>query len=216
MVLFDQQTRPIPDGQLSQTVYGLIRDSKWQDAIEVLQPQLAVSTGLDGGRVFDSVTGFAQAPANSASCVPSTLHAQQQERPDSCAALSLLGHCYYHTSQFELAAQMCVREGSRWCDQQWWWRWQWTVNLCYWLSNWHQTHPIKTYNVTAYRYEQLAALNPDTEDYKLHHAHALYKVMMAAVRYPLGKASRGAYKALMCPIADPSSDTPGTNHRHLV
>jgi hypothetical protein len=29
-----------------------------------------------------------------------------QEKPESRAALSLLGHCYFQTSQFEAASQM--------------------------------------------------------------------------------------------------------------
>lgn len=46
-----------------------------------------------------------------------------QEHPDSRAALSLLGHCYFHISEYELAAQMCAARavqggggpGYRWC-----------------------------------------------------------------------------------------------------
>jgi hypothetical protein len=43
MAFLDQQPlRAIPDGQITQTVYGYIRDHKWQDAVEVLQAQLQV------------------------------------------------------------------------------------------------------------------------------------------------------------------------------
>ncbi|KAI8470715.1 MAG: flagellar associated protein [Monoraphidium minutum] len=65
----DHHARAIPDGQITQTVYGYIRDHKWHDAVEVLQQQL-------------------------------------QDTPESRAALSLLGHCYFHTGEFEAAAQM--------------------------------------------------------------------------------------------------------------
>lgn len=34
--------RPVPDGQFTQTVYGAIRDARWQDAIDVLLAQLQV------------------------------------------------------------------------------------------------------------------------------------------------------------------------------
>lgn len=38
----DQAPRAIADGQITQTVYGYIRDHKWHDALDVLQQQLVV------------------------------------------------------------------------------------------------------------------------------------------------------------------------------
>ncbi|KIY95653.1 Tetratricopeptide repeat protein 30A2 [Monoraphidium neglectum] len=69
MAFMEHQPRAIPDGQITQSVYGYIRDQKWPDAVDVLQQQLL-------------------------------------ETPESRAALSLLGHCYFQTDEFELASQM--------------------------------------------------------------------------------------------------------------
>jgi hypothetical protein len=41
-----------------------------------------------------------------ASASPKTLRFRPQETPESRAALSLLGHCYFQTDEFELASQM--------------------------------------------------------------------------------------------------------------
>lgn len=62
----------VPDGQLTATVYGCIKESKYNEAIAVLEPEL-------------------------------------DNFPDSRAALSLLGHCYYYIGQFEQAAAMYDR-----------------------------------------------------------------------------------------------------------
>jgi len=59
----------VADGQFTNTVYGWIKDGKFQDAIRVLEREL-------------------------------------QSFPKSRAALSLLGYCYYFTSQFAMSAQM--------------------------------------------------------------------------------------------------------------
>ncbi|KXZ54715.1 hypothetical protein GPECTOR_4g783 [Gonium pectorale] len=69
MAFFQQPQRPIADGQYTQTIYTLIKDQKFAEAITHLQYQL-------------------------------------QNIPESRAALSLLGYCYYYIGQYEMASQM--------------------------------------------------------------------------------------------------------------
>ncbi|PNH03474.1 Tetratricopeptide repeat protein 30A [Tetrabaena socialis] len=69
MAYFQQPQRPIADGQYTQTIYTLIKDQKFAEAITYLQYQL-------------------------------------QNIPESRAALSLLGYCYYYTGQYDNASQM--------------------------------------------------------------------------------------------------------------
>eukprot|EP00232_Nephroselmis_pyriformis_P023531 CAMPEP_0182867166 /NCGR_PEP_ID=MMETSP0034_2-20130328/8574_1 /TAXON_ID=156128 /ORGANISM="Nephroselmis pyriformis, Strain CCMP717" /LENGTH=659 /DNA_ID=CAMNT_0024999505 /DNA_START=4 /DNA_END=1983 /DNA_ORIENTATION=- len=61
--------RAIPDGQYTATIYGYIRDGKFDDAIRVLSAEL-------------------------------------ENFPNSRAALSLLGYCYYQGQNFPMAASM--------------------------------------------------------------------------------------------------------------
>jgi hypothetical protein len=49
-LLFQQAGRTVPDGQLTQTVYGLIRDQRFSDAIQILERELQV-----GGRTSSCV-----------------------------------------------------------------------------------------------------------------------------------------------------------------
>lgn len=69
MAYFQQPARPIAEGLYTQTIYTLIKDQKFGEAITHLQYQI-------------------------------------QNIPESRAALSLLGYCYYYTGQYELASQM--------------------------------------------------------------------------------------------------------------
>ncbi|CAD5207550.1 unnamed protein product [Bursaphelenchus okinawaensis] len=59
---------PIRDGEYTSTIYGMIRDNRFADAMRVLQYEL-------------------------------------QRMPNSRAALSLLGYCYYHVQDFLMAAE---------------------------------------------------------------------------------------------------------------
>ncbi|CAL1587596.1 unnamed protein product [Knipowitschia caucasica] len=83
----------IKDGEYTATIYKLIKESQYVDAIHILNGQL-------------------------------------QKHPKSRAALSLLGYCFFHLQDFSAAAEC---------------------------------------------YEQLSALHPEVEDYRLYHAQALYK-----------------------------------------
>ncbi|EER06701.1 hypothetical protein Pmar_PMAR021324, partial [Perkinsus marinus ATCC 50983] len=56
-------------GEFTRSVYSLIRNSKYDEAIRILEYQ-------------------------------------RQEFPKSRACLSLLGYCYYHSEQFEKAADV--------------------------------------------------------------------------------------------------------------
>jgi hypothetical protein len=47
MAAFRQQRR-VPEGQLTQTIYGLIRDQKFNEAIEVLQQEQQVGYSMVG------------------------------------------------------------------------------------------------------------------------------------------------------------------------
>uniref|UniRef100_A0A914CL36 Tetratricopeptide repeat protein 30 n=1 Tax=Acrobeloides nanus TaxID=290746 RepID=A0A914CL36_9BILA len=59
---------PIKDGDFTSTIYGLIKDHRYAEAMRVLQYEL-------------------------------------QRSPNSRAALSLLGYCYYNTQDFIMAAE---------------------------------------------------------------------------------------------------------------
>ncbi|XP_033827298.1 tetratricopeptide repeat protein 30A isoform X2 [Periophthalmus magnuspinnatus] len=84
---------PIKDGEYTATVYKLIKESQYVDAIHILNGQL-------------------------------------QKHPKSRAALSLLGYCHYHLQDFSSAAEC---------------------------------------------YEQLTALHPEVDEYKLYYSQSLYK-----------------------------------------
>eukprot|EP00878_Enallax_costatus_P023017 GHUV01024462.1.p1 GENE.GHUV01024462.1~~GHUV01024462.1.p1 ORF type:complete len:609 (+),score=194.63 GHUV01024462.1:460-2286(+) len=43
MAYLDSRQRPVPDGQMTQTIYGYIRDQKFEDAIQALQQELQFS-----------------------------------------------------------------------------------------------------------------------------------------------------------------------------
>jgi hypothetical protein len=47
MALF-QASRPVPDGQLTQNVYGLIRDQRFGNAITILERELQVRLRVGG------------------------------------------------------------------------------------------------------------------------------------------------------------------------
>lgn len=103
--------RAIPDGQITATVYGFIRDGQWADAVEVLSAQLQVRRRA---RLALRVRSLPRRPRarvdhHSMQRPPpalSPLARAPQERPDSREALSLLGHCHYQAGDFEAAAQM--------------------------------------------------------------------------------------------------------------
>ena len=95
--------RRVQEGQLTQTVYCLLRDENYSEAIELLHLELQVCVCVMSrpGR---------RATARS-STLASRTHPKKhnnQAAPDARAALSLLGYCYFHTSQFDEAASMCV------------------------------------------------------------------------------------------------------------
>ncbi|XP_055008510.1 tetratricopeptide repeat protein 30A isoform X2 [Boleophthalmus pectinirostris] len=107
----------IKDGEYTATIYKLIKESQYVDAIHILNGQL-------------------------------------QKHTKSRAALSLLGYCYYHLQDFSSAAEC---------------------------------------------YEQLTALHPEVEEYRLYYAQSLYK----AGAYP--EATKASF----------SLDTPNTHTQDL-
>ncbi|KAK7938726.1 hypothetical protein WMY93_002052 [Mugilogobius chulae] len=108
----------IKDGEYTATIYKLIQESQYVDAIHILNGQL-------------------------------------QKHTKSRAALSLLAYCYYHLQDFSSAAEC---------------------------------------------YEQLTALHPEVEDYKLYYAQSLYK----SGAYP--EASKASF----------ALDTPNTHTKSLL
>jgi tetratricopeptide repeat protein 30 len=88
--------RRIAEGQMTQEIYTLIQQQKYSDVISHLQLELQVRTGE--ARAMGSM----QAKCSKAR----SRLAHAQNSPDNRAALSLLGHCYYYTGQFEQAVHM--------------------------------------------------------------------------------------------------------------
>lgn len=83
------------DGQITQTIYGYIRDQKFTSAIASLQQHLQVQIVRPQR---------SRHPTRVSAVAVCLTHVLSQFKPDSRAALSLLAYCLYHSGQFEQAA----------------------------------------------------------------------------------------------------------------
>ena len=87
MALYWSAAQRIPDGQITATIYGQIRDGKFAEATKHLQFQLQVRR---------HACLLSDSPAESSLVM--------QTYPTSRAALSLLAFCHYNSSNFDAAA----------------------------------------------------------------------------------------------------------------
>jgi tetratricopeptide (TPR) repeat protein len=85
------------EGQYTSTVYSLIKDARFSEAIACLEPILEVC----------SRAMYALVTSSSSICdMLLELSNALQALPTNRAVLSLLGHCYFHQGHFESACQV--------------------------------------------------------------------------------------------------------------
>lgn len=107
MSLYLQHSRPVAQGQITQTVYSLIRYQRFTQATQLLEQELQVHHSSRGSlRVCHTTAALKP----SLLCVPPACPSNTLTPPpsqfvtDSRPGLSLLAYCYYHSGAFEQAA----------------------------------------------------------------------------------------------------------------
>lgn len=102
MAFLYQPNRPVAPGQLTQTVYTLVRDQLFLEAIQLLEQELQVSEQLQCECCCCAVVHAHLVDMLGRSVL------RLQMVADSRPGLSLLAYCYYHSGLFEQAASTYV------------------------------------------------------------------------------------------------------------
>lgn len=111
MAFLYQPNRPVAPGQLTQTVYTLVRDQRFFKAIQLLEQELQVGEHLQRECCCCAVDSLRD-PDHAHHDILGHFALLLQLVSDSRPGLSLLAYCYYHSGLFEQAASTYVPDAA--------------------------------------------------------------------------------------------------------